>query len=185
VSALELLRYGVFAVVLASALIGLAGWLVRTRQVNPFGPLGRGLRSVSEPFIRPMEHWVVQRGGNPQNAGWWIVGIALVAGILIVTLANALVNQIAFIGAGGGRSPLWLVVYYAGRLVLLALIVRVIASWFGQFRYSRWMRPVYLLTDWIVEPLKRIIPPVGMFDLSPLVAWFLLQLLLGWLTRIL
>jgi YggT family protein len=39
------------------------------------------------------------------------------------------------------------------------------------------MRPVYFLTDWIVEPLRRIIPPLGMIDISPFVAWFVVQIL--------
>jgi YggT family protein len=68
-----------------------------------------------------------------------------------------------------------LVIYYAGQLVLLAIIVRVVANWLGAGRYSRWIRPAYFLTDWIIEPLRRVIPPLGMIDLTPIVAWFLLQ----------
>jgi uncharacterized protein YggT (Ycf19 family) len=30
------------------------------------------------------------------------------------------------------------------------------------------------LTDWIVDPIRRILPPLGMIDLSPLVAYFAL-----------
>jgi uncharacterized protein YggT (Ycf19 family) len=56
--------------------------------------------------------------------------------------------------------------------------VRVIAAWFGLFRYSRWVRPAYILTDWIVEPLRRVVQSVGAFDITPLVAWFAL-----WLAR--
>jgi YggT family protein len=181
------LRYAVFAVVFASAAIALAGWAVRTRRVNPFSALGRGLRSLSEPFVRPMEQALVKRGGNPQNAAWWIFGIALIGGIILIALANGIANQLAVAGmiGGGARGILRTVVYFAGRLLLLALIVRIVASWFGQFRYSRWIRPFYLLTDWIVEPLRKIIPPLGMFDLSPLVAWILIQIVLSQLMRIL
>jgi len=53
----------------------------------------------------------------------------------------------------------------------------VIAAWFGMFRYSRWMRPAYILTDWIVGPIRRVVPPIGSFDLSPVVAMFALSLL--------
>ena len=52
----------------------------------------------------------------------------------------------------------------------------MIAAWFGMFRYSRWVRPAYILTDWIVEPMRRIVPLVGAFDLSPLVAMIVLSL---------
>ena len=44
------------------------------------------------------------------------------------------------------------------------------------FRYSKWIRPFYILTDWIVQPLRRIIPPLGAIDLSPLVAMILLNI---------
>jgi YggT family protein len=174
---LPLLRYGVFAAVLASALISIAAWAVRTRQVNPFSPLGRGLRSLSEPFVKRVERILLKNGGNPQNAAWWIFLVTLVAGIVVIGLANWLVTQTTMIGmaAGSGRGLLRVMVYYAGQLLLLALIVRVIGSWIGQYRFSPWMRPFYLLTDWIVEPLRKIIPPMGGFDLTPLVAWFLIQ----------
>jgi YggT family protein len=47
------------------------------------------------------------------------------------------------------------------------------------------MRPAYVLTDWMVEPLRRVVPPIGMFDLTPLVAWFLILLLRGFLLGLL
>ena len=56
-------------------------------------------------------------------------------------------------------------------------MARIIASWFGLFRYSKWLRPAYVLTDWIVEPLRRIVPPLGAMDVTPLVAWFALWLM--------
>ena len=36
-----------------------------------------------------------------------------------------------------------------------------------------------VLTDWLIEPIRRILPPVGMIDFSPLVAWLLLSLVRG------
>jgi len=62
-------------------------------------------------------------------------------------------------------------------VIFYAVIIRIIASWLGFFRYTKWMRPVYALTDWLIEPLRRVIPPFGMFDLSPLAALFVLWLL--------
>ena len=174
---MELLRYAVFAVFVAAAALAFGAWAVRTRRVDPFSTLGRTLRNLTDPLIRPMEGWVVRRGGNPQNAGWWVFGIALVGGILVLTVAGWLVTQ-ASVAAASTRSPagvLRLVIYYAGQLVLFAIIVRVIASWFGAGRFNPLVRPAYFLTDWIIEPLRRIIPPLGVIDITPIVAWFLLQ----------
>jgi YggT family protein len=38
------------------------------------------------------------------------------------------------------------------------------------------MRPCVWLTEWLLEPLRRVLPPLGMFDISPMVAWLLLML---------
>src|SRR2546425_416515 len=66
-----------------------------------------------------------------------------------------------------------------------ALVVRVIAGWFGYFRYTRWIRPAYALTDWLVEPIRRVLPIAGGFDWSPLAAWLVLVVLKGVLLGIL
>ena len=55
----------------------------------------------------------------------------------------------------------------------------MVGSWFGVGRYRGWMRPFYWLTDWIVEPLRRIVPRVGMFDLTPIIAWIVILVLQG------
>ncbi len=176
---LQVIRYVVFAIVAAASLVALAAWVVRTRKVSPFSGLGRVLRAISEPFIKPTERWVVKRGGNPQNAGWWVFGVALVGGIVVISLAGWVTEQLMRVSAAStsGRGSVQLVVYYAFQLLQGALLVRVIASWFGAFRYNRWMRPVYLLTDWMIVPLQKIIPPIGMIDITPIVAWFLLRIL--------
>jgi YggT family protein len=182
-----LLRYAVFACFLASTALAVAAWALRTRRLNPFSALGRTVRRVTDPIIEPLERWLVRRGGNPPAAPWWLVGIALVGGIVVITLfewAASQLGRVAAAGRGGPRGVLRLLVEFAGKIVLLAIVVRVIGSWLGAFRYSRWMRPVYALTDWIIEPLRRIIPPLGPFDISPIVAWFGLQLVLSWLMRI-
>src|SRR3989475_9506098 len=63
------------------------------------------------------------------------------------------------------------------RILVAALVVRVIAAWFGYFRYTRWIRPAYALTDWLVEPIRRVLPIAGGVDWSPLAAWLVLVVL--------
>lgn len=175
-------RYLVFAVVALSALVALGSWLVRTHRVSPFSALGRGLRSSTDTVLRPLERRIVRMGGNPAHAGGWLVVITAIAGIVLVSLLGWLVTtfeQAHAAAVRGPRATISLIVELAYRIVIFALIVRVIASWFGQSRYSRWLRPAYILTDWIVEPLRRVVPPLGAMDVTPLVAWFAL-----WLIRV-
>lgn len=173
------LRYTVFGLVALAALAALGSWLVRTRRVSPFGVLGRTLRSTTDPILKPVERRLVRMGGNPAHAGGWLIVILAVAGIVLLSSVGWLLNtfQAAQVAATAGtRHTLALVVEILYRILLYALIARVIAGWFGLFRYSKWIRPAYILTDWIVEPIRRIVPQLGAFDVSPIVAWLALML---------
>ena len=183
---LDLIRYIVFGIFVLSAAVAFGSWAVTTHRISPFSSAARFIRSTTDPILVPFEHWLLQRGGNPQNAPWWLLGVAIVGGIIVITVTQWLGVTLMRAGAAasqGPRSIIRLVVYYAGQLIIIALIARVFGSWFGLGRFNRWMRPAYRLTDWIVEPLRRIIPPFGRIDITPIVAWLLLQVMLSIVLR--
>jgi YggT family protein len=176
----DLFRYAVFGVVALLALSAGAAMLVQRRAINPFGRPARAIRDLTDPLLKPIERRLLRGGGNPQNAPWWLVAVAIVGGIVMITTVEWLIHQglaVVAAAAHGGRGLAWLLVDWTFRLLLLALIVRVIASWFGVSRYARWMRPFRALTEWILAPLRQALPPFGPFDVSPLVAFLLLSLL--------
>jgi YggT family protein len=73
---------------------------------------------------------------------------------------------------------LWLL-----RALTFALLGRAILSWVdptGQWTISRLLADV---TEPIVAPLRRVIPPIGMFDISFIVAFFLIQFLIRMLEQ--
>ncbi len=175
-----LVRYAVFAVFVLSVVVAFTAWLVRARRVSPFGALGRALRAASDPLIRPVEVRLVRLGGNPVNAGWWLVVVVALGGVVLLSLLDWAVGLFYGISAAAGGGPRAVLAFLIGALysvLFAALLLRVIGSWFGLFRYSRWMRPAYALTDWLVEPIRRLLPPMGALDWSPLVAWLVLWLL--------
>ncbi len=172
-------RYVVFGAFAGSALVALASWLVRTRRVSPFGALGRTLRAVSDPVIRPVETRLVRSGGNPVHAGWWLVVGVAAAGVLFLTLLNWLLGTLAgaaWAAAGGPRGLLLFLIDTTFYVLVAAVFLRVFSSWFGVFRYTWWVRPAYVLTDWLVEPIQRRLPPTGALDWSPLLALIALWL---------
>jgi len=179
---LTVARYAVFGLVVLAAIAALGSWLVRTRRVSPFSALGRGLRAATDPIVTPVERRLVRMGGNPVHAGGWLIVIIAVAGIVLLSLLGWLLQTFDTVQSAAGAGPratFALMIRIVYKVLVFALLVRVVASWFGAFRYSRWIRPAYALTDWIVEPLRRILPPMGALDMSPLAAWFLLFVLRG------
>lgn len=60
----------------------------------------------------------------------------------------------------------------------LLLIVRIFGSWFPNFRNHKFMHFVAHYTDPYLNIFRRIIPPIGgVLDLSPLIGFFVLQML--------
>lgn len=177
---LAILRYAVFGAFGVAVAAAGASWLVRTRRLSPFSALGRVARRASEPLIAPVERRLLRAGGNPVNAGWWLVMGVAMGGVLFLGLARWLVSaarSVQFAFGAGPAATIALGINIVYTVLVIALLARVIGSWLGVFRYTSWMRPAYVLTDWIVEPLRRVLPLFGPFDWSPLAALVLLWIL--------
>jgi YggT family protein len=93
--------------------------------------------------------------------------------------------RLSWVAQSGPRMWLETLVSFAFTILMAAILVRVIGSWLGAGPYRKWMRPFYLLTDWLIEPIRRILPPIGMFDFSPMVAWLVLYVVRGFVLGLL
>ena len=168
------------AALLLTSVIALTFWLVRTGRLAPFGPWPRAVRRVADPILNPLERRLVRTGRNPQDAPLWLFGLTVLGGLLLIALVDWLVAaawRAQMAAGGGGRELAMMAVNAVFSLLILALVVRVIASWFGIGAYNRMFRPVVLMTEWLVAPIRRVLPPTGMVDWSPLVAWLALLLM--------
>ncbi len=59
-------------------------------------------------------------------------------------------------------------------IIIFAMLIRAIASWFGMDERFAFIRFLARVTDPFILPFRRIIKPIGMLDLSYFVAWFML-----------
>jgi YggT family protein len=174
---IDVVRWLVVAGLAYSAVVALTHWAVRSKKLSPFGAWPRTVRRLSDPVLRPIERRLVRAGGLPQSAPYWLLAIVVIGGLLLVSLVNWAIGFAYSLGTLAGAGPtVWLLTLLSWTFTVLrvALLVRVIASWFGISQYTKWMRPIVLLTDWLLEPLRRVLPPFGPLDLSPLVAYFIL-----------
>lgn len=54
------------------------------------------------------------------------------------------------------------------------LFIRILGSWMPELQAQRWMQFISFYTDPYLNFFRRIVPPLGMFDLSPIVAFLAL-----------
>lgn len=75
-----------------------------------------------------------------------------------------------------------------GNIYVIVLVVRAILSWFPA-SYNSPLNPVrritYVLTEPVLAPFRRIIPPIGGIDISFIVAFFVIEIVIQFVVRLL
>lgn len=151
-------------------------WLIRTRRINPFSPIARFFRRWIDPMMKPLETMIVKRGGQPANAPFIAFMVIVVAGIIVIQLLRVvfgLAMQVS-VGMSSPRMFMLMLISWTLRFLTFALLVRVISSWLPVSPFSKWIRWSYVSTEWLIAPIRRVIPTFGAIDFSPLVAYLIL-----------
>jgi YggT family protein len=65
------------------------------------------------------------------------------------------------------------------QVLAFAIFARAIISWFPIDPQGPIVRTLNAITDPVLEPLRRVIPRIGMIDITPMVAIFVLFALSG------
>ena len=175
---LALFRTAVFAAVAAGAVLCAVSWGVRTRRLNPFGGLGRLSRERVDPMLAPVQRAVRNAGGSEASVPWWGLAALALLGIVLVQVveyAVGIVASVALASANGGSALLRVLVSVTFSVLELAILVRVIGSWFPALERSRWLRWAWAVSEPLLAPLRRVVPTLGPIDISPMVALLLLQ----------
>jgi YggT family protein len=162
-------------------------WAVRTRNISPFNAIARFCRSTVDPLIAPIERKVVRAGGTPAAAPLWALAVVVVGGILLFAFLDLVRTQVvlSMIASQNGSAGIFhLLVSWTFSILKIALIVRVISSWLPISPYSGWVRWSYALSEPILAPLRRIVPNLGGLDITPILAYFLLNIVESVLFRL-
>ncbi len=77
----------------------------------------------------------------------------------------------------GQGGPLGQIIGPLIQLLALAILVRALLSWFIRDPYNPIVQILNAITEPILQPLRQIIPRMGMMDLSPLVGIIVLQVI--------
>ena len=153
----------------------LASWATTNRRISPFGAVARFTRQRIDPLFKPAEKRLLLMGGQPAHAPWWTLAAVVVGGLVLISLLQFVAGELRTMRAAasfGVRGIVILLVTWTFAVVKLAIIARVVSSWVGGSRYTKWWRWAFAITDPFMEPLRRVLPTFGPIDVSPIVAYF-------------
>lgn len=172
--------YVVVSLIVAVIVLMVLRAIINRADMNPFGFLPLTVRRWSDPLINPVRRGLARAGLDPKFAPLVAALIAILLGYFGLSLFNTLLFTIGgvILSAADG-APIRLLGYLIfGALALLSLFIfmRIVFAW-GMSSVNPVLRFLVRVTEPVLLPFRRLIPPLGMFDLSPIIVIFLLQLL--------
>ncbi len=138
-----------------------------------YNPLCQFIVRVTNPLVIPLRR-LIPAAGRLDSA-------SLVAALALQVAVTLLLLNLACIGEPGVLQILGLaalrLVHLLLRIYFFALLIHVLLSWIAPGGYNPAISLLASLCEPLLAPFRRLIPPVGGIDLSPLFAILVLQAL--------
>ena len=154
------------------AIILLSRFILAYEQANYFNPIIRLIIRLTQPLVAPLRRIIPNYRRIEFSTFVWVliielIKVTLLSALTIGVLPILLLIQVALVDAV--KSLL--------KIFFYAILLQAIVSWFqpGETPATQILRQ---LSAPVLRPLQRIIPPLGGFDITPIPALLILQLLI-------
>lgn len=179
----EFVQMAVAVVIFGVIVLMIVRLITDGMDLNPFGWASRTTRRLTDWLVFPVRGGLRDVGADPKFAPLVVILIAIVLGFFLAWLSQTVYGTVIGVidsARRGAIIPLvgW-IIYGLLSVYLLLISMRVVFGWARVSYRNRLMRFLVNATEPLLGPLRRMIPPLGMFDISPFVAglliWFLLS----------
>ncbi|MDP2246438.1 YggT family protein [Pseudomonas sp.] len=154
-------------------LIVLLRFILQLVKADFYNPLCQFIVRATHPLLKPLRKVI------PSFAGLDIASLVLAILVQLVLMALVLL----LMGNGVGDPLLLLVWSIIGvtalflKVFFFALIISVILSWVAQGSRNPAAELVSQICEPLLAPIRRVLPGMGGLDLSPIVAFLILNLI--------
>jgi YggT family protein len=146
-------------------------FLMQGLRVDFRNPLSQFVYKLTNPVLMPLQKALpVLNGWNPA---------ALLITFLLTLLETWLLYRLAGLGLPVPALlviALALLIQFIATALLWMIVIRAILSFVSPDPYNPVVQMLYRLSDPILKPFQRLIPPIGGLDISPIFAVLALQL---------
>ena len=154
-------------------LIVLLRFILQLVRADFYNPLSQFIVRATHPLLKPLRKVI------PSLAGLDLASLALAIVVQLVLMALTLM----LLGYGLDNPVQLLVWSIIGvtalfvKVFFFALIISVILSWVAQGSQNPTVALVNQICEPLLTPIRRILPNLGGLDLSPIVAFLILNLI--------
>ena len=148
-------------------------FLLQFVRADFYNPLAQAIVTITNPPLRPLRRVIPA------------VRSVDTASLILILILQMVASLLIFLMHGFSVNPLGLVVIAIGEILakvvyvfIFAIFIQVIASWIAPGTYNPILALVDSLTAPLMRPARRLMPPMGGLDLSPMIAIVVLYLTL-------
>lgn len=149
-------------------------FLLQASGADYYNPLSQSVVKVTQPVVQPFQSFLGPVAGRfdmaTLAAGFVLKVLSILAIFMIIGVGMPPLGGM-LIGAVAALANAILKIYF------FALIVMIILSWVAPNADHPGAMLVMQLVEPIMAPVRRVIPPLGMIDLSPIVVFIAINLL--------
>ena len=143
---------------------------VRADFRNPFGQF---IITVTNPLVVPLRK-ILPSIGNVDTATVLLAYvIALLKVYILYLILGAKLLPVTLVSTGLAE-----VIAHSIYLFFAAIIIMIVASWVNPYSYHPIVTLARSIAEPIMAPARRLLPPIGGLDLSPILVFIFLQLTL-------
>jgi len=156
-------------------------FLAQLVRADYYNPMSKALVKYTNPLLVPLRKIIPG-----------LLGIDLAALVLALLLQAILIQVILLLAGYGWINPLYLLAWSAISLLGLVLtfyywgvIIMIIASWVAPQSHNPVLSLLQQILDPVMAPFRKIIPPLGMLDLSPMIFLMVLHIIRNYVLPVL
>ncbi|MDO3383169.1 YggT family protein [Gilvimarinus algae] len=153
-------------------LIILLRFLLQLVRADFYNPISQGISKATNPLLLPLRRVIPG-----------VYGVDM-ASLVLALLLQWIAGQLIYLVAGGGLlNPLLVlpmgvigILKMLVQIYFVGMLIYIIASWVAPFSHNPALMLLRQLIEPVMAPIRKIIPPLGPIDLSPIFLFLILNL---------
>lgn len=141
-------------------------------HMNYFNPVSQLVVKLTDPLVKPLRQYI---------PGFKGVDLSIVLLVFVLEVIMLSLTSLLALGAMLPIGPLVILSAISGagevlHLLFYLVLARVILSWVQSDQTGPIQEVCYTITEPMIAPIRKRVPPVSGFDLSPLILILIIQL---------
>jgi YggT family protein len=169
----DVLHFAVTFLLQAACFLFLARFLLQACRVDFYNPISQGIVKVTDPVLRPLRLVLPGFRNFDLAALLTAIVIQLLLLMAVAALQGGYSGGIAMLLVGAVLQVAMLCI----KIFWWSILIGIIAGWIAPGNYHPALTLVHQITEPLLAPARRLLPPMGGLDFSPIIVFLVLGVL--------